>query len=54
MVLTPRFIAKSVVAAMPANAVAPQRPAAQAKPAPARVLQSGAAPAQLSFFFKRG
>jgi hypothetical protein len=59
MVLNSRPIAKSAVAAMAAAAAvaqaAPQRPVA-AKPAatPARVLQSGHAPAQLCFFFKRG
>ncbi len=59
MVLNSRPIAKSAVAAMAAAAAVaqatPQRPVA-AKPAatPARVLQSGHAPAQLCFFFKRG
>jgi hypothetical protein len=59
MVLNSRPIAKSAVAAMAAAAAvaqaAPQR-TVSAKPsaAPARVLQSGHAPAQLCFFFKRG
>lgn len=60
MVLHSRPIAKSAVAAMAAAAAvaqaAPQRPpvATKSAPAPARVLQSGHAPAQLCFFFKRG
>lgn len=59
MVLQSRPIAKSAVAAMAAAAAvaqaAPQRPsAAKSAPAAARVLQSGHAPAQLCFFFKRG
>lgn len=57
MVLHSRPIAKSAAAAMAAASshAASSRPAAAPKAAtPPRVLQSGHAPAQLCFFFKRG
>jgi hypothetical protein len=52
MVLTPRFIAKSVAAKV---ATAPARPAATTAPRTqqARVLHSSRTPAQLSFCFTR-
>jgi hypothetical protein len=54
MVLHSRPIAKSAAAAMAASQPA-SRPVATPKAAtPPRVLQSGHAPAQLCFFFKRG
>lgn len=54
MVLHSRPIAKSAAAAAAAQAqAAPQRPVAKGH-TPPRVLQSGHAPAQLCFFFKRG
>ncbi len=58
MVLPSRPIAKSAAAAQTAAAAAkPSQQRASAKPAtpkPPQVLQSGHAPAQLSFFFFRG
>jgi hypothetical protein len=54
MVLHARPITKSAAAAMAAQ-TAPSRPAAAPKTTtPPRVLQSGHAPAQPCFFFKRG
>lgn len=56
MVLHSRPINKTAMAAMATgNAAAPSsRPAAAKASTPPRVLQSGHAPAQLCFFFKRG
>jgi hypothetical protein len=54
MVLHSRPITKTAAAAMAGSPPA-SRPAATARtPTPPRVLQSGHAPAQLCFFFKRG
>jgi hypothetical protein len=54
MVLHSRPITKSAAAAM-ASPQPTSRPAATTKAStPPRVLQSGHAPAQLCFFFKRG
>jgi hypothetical protein len=53
MVLHSRPIAKSAAAMAAQTQAAPQRPVAKAS-TPPRVLQSGHAPAQLCFFFKRG
>ena len=54
MVLHSRPIAKSALAALAASPAAPTRPVAAKTTTPPRVLQSGHAPAQLCFFFKRG
>ena len=54
MVLHSRPIAKSAAAALAATGNTPARPAAAKATTPPRVLQSGHAPAQLCFFFKRG
>jgi hypothetical protein len=56
MVLHSRPITKSAAAAMASAQATASRPAAATTKVstPPRVLQSGHAPAQLCFFFKRG